>query len=93
MSNILIVNLGNTNECLISTSILKKLRNDTVSVLVLNKETAAPFRYNSNIKEIYLKDTLPNNFPDIKFDLLINLHPSFDKNTLNVSCEKATGFN
>ena len=93
MSNILIVNLGNTNECLVSTSLLKKFKNDTVSVLVLNKETATPFRYNSNIKEVYLKDKLPNNFPDIKFDLLINLHPSFDKNTLDISYNKATGFN
>jgi len=93
MRNILIINYGNTNECLISTSLLKRFKNDSVSILVANTDAAAPFRYNPSVKNIYLKNKLPNNFSDIKFDLLINLHPSFDKNNLKISYDKAVGFN
>ena len=92
MSTILLVNFGNANDSLVATSLLRQLK-ENVSVLVADKDAAAPFRFNPKIKQIYISDKLPNNFSEIQFDWMINLHPGFNKNTLDVSYKKATGFN
>jgi hypothetical protein len=95
MKNILFVNLGNVNDCLISTSLIKELKREdnNITVLVKDKTTALPFRYNKKIDKILLIDKLPNDFSNIKFSTLYNFHPDFNKNTLNINCENSLGFN
>lgn len=95
MKEILFVNLGDVNECLLSTSLIRELKkeNCNITVLVKDKTTTSPFRYNPRIGKIYLIDKLPNNFSDIQFDTLYNFHPNFNKNTLNVKYNNSFGFN
>lgn len=85
--NILIAHLGSPSECFISTSILKGLpagRNSEVDILVNDDRCAAIFEYNKKVRQVFTLDSYADLEGDShKYDLLINLHPSF---TADDSC-------
>jgi len=95
VKEVLFVNLGNVNECLLSTSLIKELKKEECNITILTKDkiTATPFRYNPRINKVLLIDKLPNDFSNICFDALYNFSPNFNKNTLNINYKSAFGFN
>lgn len=102
MKNILIINLDPSAECLISTSIIKGLKNAykdiSISVIVNNDENCKNiFNYNPCVKMVYtieeFLEKLPYRLMEKKIDHLINL--SYDNSLAKIfesNSEKITGF-
>ena len=86
---ILLSHFGSPYECLIATSVIKRLHEDfdkpEVYCLANNLESQLVFQYNKKTKEVFL-NTLPDG---IVFDRQINLHPNYTPER----CKENYGFN
>lgn len=89
--NILIVNCGNTIYNLVSTSVIKSIKNRTphakISWIVGEEDDKKIFKYNKNIYRIYC----PSEIPDVNYDMCINLYP-VDISPLDIKADYFIGF-